>query len=84
MATASMTSRLSVLASSGERGSETTNKPKQRPIWMTDEQYSIYLELVSLTGSSLDSLVARDREAWTKIQIRLRDMARLAADKMFC
>jgi hypothetical protein len=59
-----------------------TEKPT-RPEWMNDEQYVIYSELRRTSTASFEALVAKDRETWLDLSLRLRDITRLAHDKMF-
>lgn len=59
------------------------NEKPERPAWMNNEQYAIYRELRRITDAMFDALIARDIKTWLKLTIRLREMRRLADDKMF-
>lgn len=59
------------------------NDRTNRPDWMNDEQYLIYRELWKVFDAMSKALIAKDRETWQRLTLRLREMNRLAYHKMF-
>jgi len=59
------------------------NEKPDRPAWMNGEQYAIYRELRRTLDAMCDVLIAKDKEAWVKLTIQLREVTRLAHDRMF-
>jgi hypothetical protein len=51
--------------------------------WMNDEQRAIYRELRKICDGICDALNRKDQNAWTERTMRLREITRLAAQKMF-
>ncbi len=42
--------------------------------WMDDLQYSIYAEMCKISQDMLDAMLAKDREKWLKLSLRLREV----------
>lgn len=60
-----------------------TNATPDCPEWMNSEQCAIFRETQKICNAICDALKRRDRETWQNQRIRLREMARIADERMF-